>query len=294
MIDFEQRFNDYRAYINEKLAAYIATDGSKICDSMNYSVMAGGKRIRPVLALECCRLCCGDYKKATAFACALEIIHSYSLIYDDLPCMDNDTMRRGKPTNHVVFGEDIALMAGMGLYCRAFEIVTDTYKEFGLTETQLIDGIKALLKASGMNGIVLGQVLDIDNVAGKHTDLDYIQRVHDYKTSAMLEASSEVGAICGGATEKQRAALLEYSKNIGLAFQIRDDILDVTGTDGNMGKTLGKDRESGKTTFVDIFGVGGAQSKVVELTERAKSAISCFYDGGFLISFADYLCGRDN
>ena len=294
MIDFEQRFNDYRAYINEKLAAYVATDGSKTCDSMNYSVMAGGKRIRPVLALECCRLCCGDYKKATAFACALEIIHSYSLIYDDLPCMDNDTMRRGKPTNHVVFGEDIALMAGMGLYCRAFEIVTDTYKEFGLTETQLIDGIKALLKASGMNGIVLGQVLDIDNVAGKHTDLDYIQRVHDYKTSAMLEASSEVGAICGGATEKQRAALLEYSKNIGLAFQIRDDILDVTGTDGNMGKTLGKDRESGKTTFVDIFGVGGAQRKVVELTERAKSAISCFYDGGFLISFADYLCGRDN
>lgn len=294
MIDFEQRFNDYRAYINEKLAAYVATDGSKICDSMNYSVMAGGKRIRPVLALECCRLCCGDYKKATAFACALEIIHSYSLIYDDLPCMDNDTMRRGKPTNHVVFGEDIALMAGMGLYCRAFEIVTDTYKEFGLTETQLIDGIKALLKASGMNGIVLGQVLDIDNVAGKHADLDYIQRVHDYKTSAMLEASSEVGAICGGATEKQRAALLEYSKNIGLAFQIRDDILDVTGTDGNMGKTLGKDRESGKTTFVDIFGVGGAQRKVVELTERAKSAISCFYDGGFLISFADYLCGRDN
>ena len=294
MIDFEQRFNDYRAYINEKLAAYVATDGSKICDSMNYSVMAGGKRIRPVLALECCRLCCGDYKKATAFACALEIIHSYSLIYDDLPCMDNDTMRRGKPTNHVVFGEDIALMAGMGLYCRAFEIVTDTYKEFGLTETQLIDGIKALLKESGMNGIVLGQVLDIDNVAGKHTDLDYIQRVHDYKTSAMLEASSEVGAICGGATEKQRAALLEYSKNIGLAFQIRDDILDVTGTDGNMGKTLGKDKESGKTTFVDIFGVGGAQRKVVELTERAKSAISCFYDGGFLISFADYLCGRDN
>ena len=294
MIDFEQRFNDYRAYINEKLAAYVATDGSKICDSMNYSVMAGGKRIRPVLALECCRLCCGDYKKATAFACALEIIHSYSLIYDDLPCMDNDTMRRGKPTNHVVFGEDIALMAGMGLYCRAFEIVTDTYKEFGLTETQLIDGIKALLKASGMNGIVLGQVLDIDNVAGKHTDLDYIQRVHDYKTSAMLEASSEVGAICGGATEKQRAALLEYSKNIGLAFQIRDDIFDDTGTDGNMGKTLGKDRESGKTTFVDIFGVGGAQRKVVELTERAKSAISCFYDGGFLISFADYLCGRDN
>ena len=294
MIDFEQRFNDYRTYINEKLAAYVATDGSKICDSMHYSVMAGGKRIRPVLALECCRLCCGDYKKATAFACALEIIHSYSLIYDDLPCMDNDTMRRGKPTNHVVFGEDIALMAGMGLYCRAFEIVTDTYKEFGLTETQLIDGIKALLKASGMNGIVLGQVLDIDNVEGKHTDLDYIQRVHDYKTSAMLEASSEVGAICGGATEKQRAALLEYSKNIGLAFQIRDDILDVTGTDGNMGKTLGKDKESGKTTFVDIFGVGGAQRKVVELTERAKSAISCFYDGGFLISFADYLCGRDN
>ena len=115
MIDFEQRFNDYRAYINEKLAAYVATDGSKICDSMHYSVMAGGKRIRPVLALECCRLCCGDYKKATAFACALEIIHSYSLIYDDLPCMDNDTMRRGKPANHIRFGEGNGILAGDGL-----------------------------------------------------------------------------------------------------------------------------------------------------------------------------------
>lgn len=294
MTDFDLKFNAYRDYINEKLSDYVATDGSKICDSMNYSVMAGGKRIRPVLALECCRLCCGDYKKATAFACALEIIHSYSLIYDDLPCMDNDTMRRGKPTNHVVFGEDIALMAGMGLYCRAFEIVTETYKDFGLTEKQLIDGIKIMLSASGMNGIVLGQVLDIDNVDGRHTDLDYIRKVHDYKTSAMLEASAEVGAVCGGATEKQRDALLEYAKNIGLAFQIRDDILDVTGSDGDMGKTLGKDKESGKTTFVDIFGVGGAQRKVYELTEQAKSSVSCFYDSGFLLSFADYLCGRNN
>ncbi len=294
MTDFEKRFDGYRAYINEKLSDYVATDGSKICDSMRYSVMAGGKRIRPVLALECCRLCCGDYKKATAFACAVEIIHSYSLIYDDLPCMDNDTMRRGKPTNHVVFGEDIALMAGMGLYCRAFEIVTETYKDFGLSEKQLIDGIKVLLSASGMNGIVLGQVLDIDNVGGRHADLDYIKKVHDYKTSAMLEASAEVGAVCGGASQKQADALLEYSKNIGLAFQIRDDILDVTGNDGNMGKTLGKDKESGKTTFVDIFGVSGAQRKVFELTEQAKASVSCFYDSGFLLSFADYLCGRDN
>ena len=294
MTDFEKRFDGYRAYINEKLSDYVATDGSKICDSMRYSVMAGGKRIRPVLALECCRLCCGDYKKATAFACAVEIIHSYSLIYDDLPCMDNDTMRRGKPTNHVVFGEDIALMAGMGLYCRAFEIVTETYKDFGLSEKQLIDGIKVLLSASGMNGIVLGQVLDIDNVGGRHADLDYRKKVHDYKTSAMLEASAEVGAVCGGASQKQADALLEYSKNIGLAFQIRDDILDVTGNDGNMGKTLGKDKESGKTTFVDIFGVSGAQRKVFELTEQAKASVSCFYDSGFLLSFADYLCGRDN
>ena len=294
MTDFEEKFEEYRAYINEKLSDYVATDGTKICDSMRYSVMAGGKRIRPILALECCRLCCGDWKKATAFACAVEIIHSYSLIYDDLPCMDNDTMRRGKPTNHVVYGEDIALMAGMGLYCRAFEIVTESYKDYGLSDKQLIEGIRSLLGESGMNGIVLGQVLDIDNVGGKHTDLDYIRRIHDYKTSAMLEASAEVGAICGGATEKQRDALLEYAKHIGLAFQIRDDILDVTGTDGDMGKTLGKDKESGKTTFVDIFGVGGAQRKVVELTEQAKAAVSCFYDSGFLLSLADYLCGRNN
>ncbi len=294
MIDFQSRYSSYRDHINAHLAEFVATDGSKIQNSMNYSVMIGGKRVRPILTLESCRVCCNDYVQATAFACALEIIHTYSLIYDDLPCMDNDTLRRGKPTNHVVFGEDIALMAGMGLYCRAFEIVIDTYKKYGLSEIQLIDGIKTMLNASGMNGIVLGQVLDIDNVGEKNLDFESIKKIHKYKTSAMLEAAADVGAICGAGDLKQKTALHSYAENIGLAFQIRDDILDVTGSNSEMGKTLGKDKESGKKTFVDFLGVEGAQKKVMSLTEQAKDSVSCFVDNGFLISFADFLCGRNN
>lgn len=293
MNNFKEIFKQYQDYINEALSTCVESDGSSICDSMRYSVMAGGKRIRPILALECCRLCSGDYKPATAVACALELIHSYSLIYDDLPCMDNDTMRRGKPTNHVIYGEDIALMAGVGLYCRAFEIVMEGKDKYCLTETQTLKAIDRLLRASGMRGIVLGQVLDIDNVEQRHTDLDYVMKIHELKTSAMLEASAEVGAICGNATEEQYNALLSYAKNIGLAFQIKDDILDVQGTPENLGKTLGKDKEQGKTTFVDIYGLEGAQQEVDRLTEEAKKSVEMFEDNDFLISFADFLCRRD-
>ena len=207
--------------------------------------------------------------------------------------MDNDTLRRGKPTNHVVFGEDIALMAGMGLYARAFETASDTQQEFGLTDRQVLDGIKVLASASGTNGIVSGQVLDIGNVADNpKVDLDYLMRIHRLKTSAMLEAAVELGAIAANATVQQSESLCQYAKAIGLAFQIRDDILDVIGDQQHMGKSVGKDKLAKKITFVDLLGIERAQNEVERLTKEAKESLSVFANREFLSTFADVLCGR--
>lgn len=296
MYDFASTLKKYQNDVNRALDSYFSVREPMIFDAMRYSIAAGGKRIRPVLSLASCELCGAPYRKAMLFACALEIIHTYSLIYDDLPCMDNDTLRRGKPTNHVVFGEDVALLAGMGLYARSFEILHEGYRSAGLTESQLIEGEEVLLRASGIRGIVMGQYLDIENVS-ENPDADeaYIRRVHALKTSAMLEASVLTGAICAGATEAQREALLTYARTIGLAFQIRDDILDVVGTAEQMGKTLGKDKKDKKVTFVDIFGIDRAQKELLRLTEEGKDALRIFNGkDAFLRDLADYLCIRTN
>lgn len=294
--DFASILKTYQNDVNTALNSFFSAREPILLDSMRYSIVAGGKRIRPVLSLASCDLCGAPYQKAMLFACALEIIHTYSLIYDDLPCMDNDMLRRGMLTNHTVFGEDIALLAGMGLYAKSFEILHEGYRRVGLTDAQLLAGEEVLLRASGCSGIVMGQYLDIENVSeNPEVDESYIRRVHALKTSAMLEASVLTGAICADATEQQKSALLTYAKTIGLAFQIRDDILDVVGTTEQMGKTLGKDKKDKKVTFVDIFGVDSAQKELLRLTEEGKAALRIF--GGketFLCDLADYLCVRTN
>jgi len=293
MNEFEKRLDEYVAAVNTALENYLPADGTKLTDSMRYSLMAGGKRIRPVLTLECCRACGGNIEAAMPFACALEMIHTYSLIYDDMPCMDNDDLRRGKPTNHVVFGEDMALMAGMGLYARAFELVIEAKERGLLSEASALKGIKVLLNASGANGIVRGQVLDMENIdSNPEVDLDFLGRIHKMKTSAMLEACAELGCIAANADVDQTEALLEYAKAIGLAFQIRDDILDVIGTSEEMGKTIGKDEKQSKKTFVDFMGIDVAQEKVKDLTLNAEKCIYGFPDKEFLVSLAEFLCGR--
>lgn len=290
---FKQQLHDYQCLINDFLERCFPEFDEVLEQSMRYSIMAGGKRIRPVLSVSVCEMLGSDPKKALGLAGALEMIHTYSLIYDDLPCMDNDTLRRGKPTNHVVFGEDIALMAGMGLYARAFETVSDTQQEFGLTDRQVLDGIKVLASASGTNGIVSGQVLDIGNVEDNpKVDLDYLMRIHRLKTSAMLEAAVELGAIAANATVQQSESLCQYAKAIGLAFQIRDDILDVIGDQQHMGKSVGKDKLAKKITFVDLLGIERAQNEVERLTKEAKESLSVFANREFLSTFADVLCGR--
>lgn len=287
MIDFSEKLRDYCEKVNTALDIAIEEKDEPAVRSMRYSIFAGGKRIRAAIVLSFCELFGGDLKKALPFACAIEMIHTYSLIYDDLPCMDNDTLRRGKPTNHIVFGEATALMAGAGLYARAFETVLGCPE---LSSDQKIEGMNILLSASGLNGIISGQMLDMENRPGLTEE--EVMRIHKLKTSAMLEASAVLGCVAAGCSEKEKKTALEYAQCIGLAFQIKDDILDVCGTVENMGKTLGKDKASMKTTFVDILGIENAQKEVDCLSSKAKETVSNISGSEFLLSLADYLANR--
>jgi len=287
MFDLSEKLRDYCEKVNNALDIAIEEKDEPAVRSMRYSVFAGGKRIRAAIVLAFCELFGGDPKKALPFACAIEMIHTYSLIYDDLPCMDDDVLRRGKPTNHVVFGEATALMAGAGLYARAFETVLGSAD---ISSEQKIEGMNILLSASCFNGIISGQMLDMDNKPGLTEE--EVMRIHKLKTSAMLEASAVLGCVAAECTEKEKKIALSYAENIGLAFQIKDDILDVCGTVEDMGKTLGKDKASMKTTFVDILGIDNAQKEVDRLSEKAKESVLNIKGNEFLLSLADYLANR--
>ena len=283
----------YSEKINNTLNRYLPENKDDVLDSaLRYSVFAGGKRIRPIICLAFCDMISGEPDKALPFACALEMVHTYSLIFDDLPCMDNDSLRRGIPTNHVVFGESTAILAGMGLYGEAFMQMIVDGKNVGLSSEQIINGIYVLLDASGKNGIVRGQVLDLENKPGL-TEKEVLN-IHNLKTAAMLKASAILGCIAANASEDIIKAAEIYSENIGLAFQIRDDILDVSGTVEEMGKTLGKDAAEEKTTFVNIYGLDKAQDLVNEYTEKAVNAVKPYDKTGFLQTLAVYLASRNN
>jgi len=290
MTDYTEKIKEYRKLVNDALDKAIPENKNDVTvESMRYSVFAGGKRIRPIIALAFCDALGGNITKALPFCCALEMIHTYSLIYDDLPCMDNDDLRRGKPTNHVVFGENISLMAGAALYARAFEIIECSAD---LTDSQKLKGTRILLKASGLDGIITGQVLDLQNRKG--LTVDEITKIHELKTGAMLRASALLGVVAADGDKKDENTAIEYADKIGLAFQIKDDILDVTATTESMGKTVGKDKASDKTTFADILGIENAQKKVNELTEEAKKSVLTLKNSDFLIYIADILAGRQN
>lgn len=290
----EKLFEKYQAEINAALEKYVPDDGSTLSSAMRYSLLIGGKRIRPVLTLAFCELCGGDAKKAIPFACAVEMVHTYSLIFDDLPAMDNDDMRRGKPSNHKVFGEAMAMLGALGLYAKALEITSAATAISSLPTEAALKATNLLSRASGLEGIIPGQALDIENNGEKVLSLDEVLNIHELKTSAMLEAAVLLGGIAAGADDSVLFKAKEYAVNLGLAFQIRDDILDVIGDAGKMGKTLGKDKTELKTTFVDVFGVEKSQEQVKEYTEKAKSVLSEFENNGFLLWLTDYLCTREN
>lgn len=290
----EKLYEKYLGEINEALEKYVPDDGTELSRAMRYSLLIGGKRIRPVLTLAFCRLVGGDEKKALPFACAIEMVHTYSLIFDDLPAMDNDDMRRGKPSNHKVFGEAMAMLGALGLYAKAMELVTASSVISDLPENAALKASNLLARASGLDGILPGQAFDIKNNGEKVLSFEEVLNIHKLKTSAMLEAAVLLGCIAAGADDKTLAAAKEYAVNVGLAFQIRDDVLDVIGDAEKMGKTLGKDKTEKKTTFVDVFGVEKAQEYVGEYTEKAKNILCGFENNGFLTWLTDLLCTREN
>ena len=257
-----------------------------ILDAMRYSLLAGGKRIRPMLLLEFCRLCGKDYHEALPFAAAIEMVHTYSLIHDDLPCMDNDDYRRGRLTNHKVFGEAMAVLAGDALLTAAF----DTAAHADAAPEIIVQVVGILAAAAGEKGMVGGQVLDLEG-ENLHLREDDIYTIHMLKTSKLIEAACCIGAAAGGASEAQMNAARVYAQALGLAFQVRDDMLDVLGDAAKMGKATGMD--ANKSTFISLYGVGECAKIIERQTERAIDALSCFSDREFLTQTAKMLAFRE-
>ena len=245
---------------------------SLIYEAMNYSLFAGGKRIRPVIMLLVCDMLSGDENEVMPFACAMEMIHTYSLIHDDLPAMDNDDYRRGKLTNHKKYGEAIAILAGDALLNKAFETVTSAvYKD----SSRAIKAMSVLSKSSGTEGMIGGQTVDIES-EGKKISPDELLYLHSLKTGAIIRSSGVIGAIMAGAGDDEIKAVDEYCKNFGIAFQIQDDLLDILGNEEILGKATGSDSANEKTTFVTLYGIEESKKAVDSYTEKACSALDVF------------------
>jgi len=290
---------DLRAYLAERQAKVEeALDRSlpvvypeKIYEAMRYSLMAGGKRLRPILSLATCELAGGTTEMAMPTACALEMIHTMSLIHDDLPAMDNDDYRRGKLTNHKVFGEDVAILAGDGLLAYAFEHIATETK--GVDPLRLLRVVALVGRAVGAAGLVGGQVVDLDSEGKKDINIETLNFIHNHKTAALLEASVISGAILAGASEAVIEALLRYAKNIGLAFQIVDDILDITSTPEELGKSVGKDLKAEKATYPSFWGIDESRAQAQRLIQSAKAEVAEFGEKARpLTAIADFIISR--
>lgn len=286
---FDARYGAYLSKIEEYLNSLFKTDThwADLYDAMRYSLLAGGKRIRPVLTMEFARLAGMEWEKALPVGCALELVHTYSLIHDDLPCMDDDDLRRGKPTNHKVYGETLAVLAGDALQMEAMRLILTAP---GLGAEQRADCALILARAAGADGMVAGQVLDTLHEPKTEAEL---HEVHDLKTGAMIAGACMLGVAAAGGSEALRAAAKEYALALGLAFQIRDDMLDVCGDEATFGKPIGSDREEGKVTYVDLLGLEGCEKKVEECTEQAIAAVRAYDTDGFLAELARSLAHRN-
>ena len=267
-------------------------DIAVLLDAEAYSLFAGGKRVRPFLVNEICRMLGGEVSASMAYACALEMIHTYSLIHDDLPCMDDDDMRRGKPTNHKVFGYANALLAGDALLTHAFGVAAENPNA---TPAQNAAAVSVLSRSAGEFGMIGGQIMDLDGET-KRLDLEHLLKLHSMKTGALMVCAAKLGAIAAGfSTDSPEAlAVAEYAAKIGLAFQVIDDVLDVVGDEAELGKSLRSDAERNKTTFMTYYTVDEARAYAAELTADAVSAISDFDGSATLTDLAAYLLDRTN
>ena len=298
MKEFKE-YQRYKDFVEEHIMDFIPEidhKSSKLYESMRYSLVNGGKRIRPVLLTAACEFAGGDIITALPYACALEYIHAYSLIHDDLPAMDDDDLRRGLPSNHIVFGDAIAILAGDGLLNSAFEAMNRDMMTYVDDPEMLKRRVRAsfvIIKAAGCRGMVAGQTADIEaeqkSVSGEL--LDYI---HLNKTAALIIAAVKAGAYLGGASGYLLGTLENYAKNLGLAFQIADDILDVTGTQEEIGKKPGSDKKRGKITYPGIYGLEKSLDRLSELTGNALEALTAYSDKAeFFVQMADMLADRN-
>ena len=264
----------------EEYLSGVCREGDRYADlqeAMEYSLMAGGKRIRPVLVLETCRMCGGNLQQALPFAAAVEMVHTYSLIHDDLPAMDDDQLRRGRPTNHVVYGEATAILAGDGLLTAAFGQLAAAE----LPAQQIVEAVRCLSEAAGPEGMVGGQALDMAGEGRAMTRCE-LEQLQSLKTGALIAAAAQLGCIAAGGSQEQLGQVKRYAQALGRAFQVRDDMLDVTSSDEELGKTVGSDRVNEKNTFVTALGLAGCQQLMEQLTQEAVDALGGFEDAGFL------------
>lgn len=287
--DFTQQMARDRALIEQRLREIFAGEVryADLQESMEYSLLAGGKRIRPVLTLETCRLCGSAPEMALSFACAVEMVHTYSLIHDDLPAMDNDELRRGRRTNHIVYGESTAILAGDALLTAAFEQLTRAE----LPNRRIVEAVRCLSRAAGPAGMVGGQALDMAG-EGRALDQEELELLQSLKTGALISAAAELGCIAAGGTPEQRGQVRAYAQALGRAFQIRDDMLDVTSSEEELGKTVGSDRNNEKSTFVTALGLDGCAVLIERLTRQGIEAINSFEHPEFHIWLARQMSQR--
>ena len=289
MIDFKQRMEEYRLAVEDYLNGCFTDDAPQKClfEAMRYSLLAGGKRIRPILVLEFCRICGGDWKKALPFAASIEMIHTYSLIHDDLPCMDNDDYRRGRLTNHKVYGEANAVLAGDALLTAAFDTICSADAEPAVA----VRAARILAGCAGEKGMVGGQVLDMDGETRTMTE-EEVHTIHRLKTGALITAGCCMGVAAGKGSDAQMQAARDYAAAIGLAFQIRDDMLDVIGDAKKLGKATQADGK--KNTFVSLYGLERCAEWIEEENAKALAALEAFDDQEFLKQLTAMLAYRDH
>ncbi len=279
----DRSYNEYKEIIDTHLLDFIPNIDNKsisLYEAMKYSLTAGGKRLRPVLLLAACEFAGGDIKEAIPYACAIEYIHTYSLIHDDLPAMDNDDLRRGQPTNHKVYGEALAILAGDGLLTTAFEAINkDMMLYFDEPEKmrKRINASFEIAKGAGCKGMVAGQVSDIEAETNDCSN-EMLEYIHINKTGALIKSAIKAGLYLGNPTREMLSQLDIYAENLGLAYQIADDILDVIGNPDELGKATGSDKKKNKTTYTSINGLEAAQERLQQLTDDAVEAIARYYD----------------
>ncbi len=289
MLDIQLSLDENASAVEKALKLFFDSHGkTTLYKAMEYSTMCGGKRIRPFLVLEFCKLMGGNACDAMPYACAIEMIHTFSLIHDDLPCMDNDDMRRGKPTNHKVFGEAPALLAGDALVFAAFECAASN---MSASQDSRLSAMRELAVNSGADGMCEGQMIDIEN-EGKRLSFDELLNLHAHKTGALIRTAARLGVIAAGGSDKDMAAADTYGAGVGLAFQIIDDILDKYGSADELGKPIGSDAKNEKTTFLSFMSIDEAKAYAKKVTDEACNAI-CGYSGSdILISLANMLLER--